>query len=499
MAEIAVDHSKKGKAGDVAIGHGKMEDWGRADLPAPPPFIRRNIMAIIGPGTIALSMSIGSGEWLMGPAVASQYGAQLLWITTVAVFFQVIFNQECARYVMYTGETAYAGFMRCSPGPTFWAIAYILIAFFGSGWPGWAAGSAAALYAAIFGHIPGPADRGMMIGLGYVSFAGCFAVLLFGGTVERGLEKISTFIVVWIVVFLLAFNLYFVSAGTWWSTFTGFFQFGYFPKGADWVLLGGFAAYSGAGGLGNVWTASWIRDKGFGMGSIVGAIPSAIGGREIVLSKIGSVFDPAKPSNLSAWKTWWKYLHMDQAVLWGGGCIAGMYLCVLLGVGIIPTGTKLTGMGAGAYQAEYMAKFWSPLWFISLFTGFWILWGTQLAVIDGVVRTVTDIIWTSSKSFHNRKNGQKILYYTALTAFCIWGCIALNLAAPMTLLLINANVSGFVFVLASMQLIVMNRTFLPPQVRAPLWREIMLVLMALFYGFFVIALVGKQTGWWTVG
>jgi hypothetical protein len=174
-----------------------------------------------------------------------------------------------------------------------------------------------------------------------------------------------------------------------------------------------------------------------------------------------------------------------------------MYLCVLLGAGIIPEGTKLTGIGAGAYQAEYMAKFWKPFWFLSLFTGFWILWGTQLAVVDGVVRTVTDIVWTNSKKLHTRKNGQKILYYTALFAFIAWGCIAINLAAPMTLLLINANVSGFVFVLSSMQLIVMNRTFLPPQVRAPLWREIALIGMAVFYGFFLIALVGKQTGWWT--
>jgi len=481
---------------EFKVNHGKLPDWGRADLPAPPPWNRSNVLAVIGPGTIALSMSIGSGEWLMGPAVASQYGTALLWITTVAVFFQVIFNQECARYVMYTGETAYAGFMRCGPGPGFWAVVYILIAFFGSGWPGWAAASASALFAAIFGHIPGAPDRGTMIALGYLSFALAFVVLLFGGTVERGLEKISTFIVIWIAVLLLVFTVIFVPAGTWWKTFTGLFQFGYFPKGADWVLLGGFAAYSGAGGLGNVWTASWIRDKGFGMGSLVGAIPSAVGGREIALSKIGTIFDPAKASNMSAWKSWWKYLHMDQAVVWGGGCIAGMYLCVLLGAGIIPEGTKLTGIGAGAYQAEYMAKVWGPFWFLSLFTGFWILWGTQLAVVDGVVRTVTDIVWTTTKKPHTWKNGQKIIYYTALTAFCVWGCIAINLAAPMALLLINANVSGFVFVLSSIQLIYMHRTFLPPQVRPKLWRELALIGMVLFYGFFVLALVGKQTGWW---
>lgn len=481
---------------EFKVNHGKLPDWGRADLPAPPPLNKANILAVIGPGTIALSMSIGSGEWLMGPAAAAAYGVALLWITTVAVYTQVIFNQECARYVMYTGETAYAGFMRCSPGPGFWAVAFILLAFFGSGWPGWAAASASALYAAIFGHLPGAADRGTMLALGYLSFIGCFVVLLFGGTVERGLEIISTAICIWIFVFLLIFCLVFVSAGTWWKTFGGFFQFGVIPKGADWLLLGGFAAYSGAGGLGNVWTASWIRDKGFGMGSIVGAIPSAVGGRQIALSRIGSVFDPAKESNMVAWRNWWKYLHIDQSLVWGCGCMVGMFLCVLLGVGIIPEGTKLTGLAAGAYQAEYMAKLWKPLWFLSLFTGFWILWGTQLAVIDGVVRTVTDIIWTKSKTLQTRKNGQKIIYYTALTAFCIWGCIAINLAAPMTLLLINANVSGFVFVLCSILLIIMNHTFLPPQVRPPLWRDLSLVLMALFYGFFVIALIGFQTGWW---
>jgi hypothetical protein len=144
-----------------------------------------------------------------------------------------------------------------------------------------------------------------------------------------------------------------------------------------------------------------------------------------------------------------------------------------------------------------MAKFWGPFWFLSLFTGFWILWGTQLAVVDGVVRTVTDIIWTSTTWCHDRKNGQRIIYYTALTAFCVWGCIAINLAAPMMLLLINANVSGATFVLCSILLIVMNYKFLPPQVRAPLWREIVLVGMVLFYGFFMLALIGKQTGWWT--
>ena len=483
---------------ELKIDPGRMPDWGRADLPAPPAFNLKNVLATIGPGTIALSMAIGSGEWLVGPAAAVKYGSTILWMTTIAVFFQVIFNQECARYVMYTGETTFAGFMRTNPGPRFWGWTYCILGAAQVGWPGWAAASAATLFTATARHLPTAADKGSMLAWGYVSFGAVLLVLLFGGTIERGLERISTLIVIWIATFLLLFNLIFVPAGTWWKVFKGFFAFGVVPPGADWLLLGAFAAYSGAGGASNIWTASWLRDKGFGMGSVVGAIPSALSGKEIPLSKIGSIFDPEKGNNMSNWKTWWKYLWVDQGLVWGGGCIVGMYLCVLLAVGIIPVGTPVTGLAAGAFQAQYMAKYWQPLWYLSLFTGFWILWGTQLATVDGYVRTITDIIWSTTKKPHTWKAGPKLVYYIALLSFVGWGCIAINLAAPMMLLMIGANMAGFIFVVASIHLLVVNHKFLPKKLRPPLWRSVVLVAMCLFYSFFVFALVGFQTGWWKI-
>ena len=151
---------------ELKIDPGKMPDWGRSDLPAPPPYTGRNILSVIGPGTIALSMAIGSGEWLMGPSAAALYGPTILWVTTVAVILQVIFNQECARYIMYTGETAFSGFMRTSPGPRFWGWVYCILGVLQIGWPGWAAASAATIFAAIVGKLPGGADRGAYAGMG---------------------------------------------------------------------------------------------------------------------------------------------------------------------------------------------------------------------------------------------------------------------------------------------------------------------------------------------
>jgi hypothetical protein len=43
-----------------------------------------------------------------------------------------------------------------------------------------------------------------------------------------------------------------------------------------------------------------------------------------------------------------------------------------------------------------------------------------------------------------------------------------------------------VFIISSLHLLYINTRLLPAAVRPPLWRRSMLVLMALFYGFFVV-------------
>ena len=77
------------------------------------------------------------------------------------------------------------------------------------------------------------------------------------------------------------------------------------------------------------------------------------------------------------------------------------------------------------------------------------------------------------------------MYYGVLLAFAIWGCIGLNLARPITLIIIGANAAAFIFVVESLHTLVVNRRFLPKELRAPLWRDVVLVCCALFYGGFL--------------
>ena len=57
-----------------------LPEWTRGDLPTPPPGGWRLWVGLIGPGVVLAGTSIGSGEWLFGPAVTAQYGAALLWL-----------------------------------------------------------------------------------------------------------------------------------------------------------------------------------------------------------------------------------------------------------------------------------------------------------------------------------------------------------------------------------------------------------------------------------
>ena len=344
---------------------------------------------MIGPGAIMAATSIGGGEWLVGPAAAVKYSSQIFLIATVAIALQVIFNLEAIRYTLYTGEPILAGIMRLSPGPRFWAGFYAVLGFFQLGWPALAGSAAATLLGAWIGRMPGAADQATHAWIATALILAVVLILSFGGTIERMLERFAWIMLGVVFVFLLVVNVAFVPAAHWAETFAGFFRLSGLPDPLDWGLIGALAATAGSGGLGNLTVTNWIRDKGFGMGAKVGAIPSAVGGHAVKLSPVGTVF-PATGDNLVRWREWLRYVHVDQIWVWGLFCFVGMYLNVNMATAMIPHGTDLQGLAAGAYQAEYLAKIWPGFWFLTLFNGFWILFKTQLGNTDVLVRTTAD-------------------------------------------------------------------------------------------------------------
>jgi hypothetical protein len=463
-------------------GHGQLPAWSTAELDAPPPFSFRNALKVIGPGAIMAATSIGGGEWLVGPAVAVKYSSQIFLIATAAILLQVIFNLEAIRYTLYTGEPILAGIMRLSPGPRVWAGFYTVLGFFQLGWPALAGSAAATLLGAWIGRMPGAGDEATHAWVATALILAVVVILSFGGTIERMLEHFAWAMLGIVFLFLLAVNVAFVPAHHWLSTFAGFFRLSGLPDPVDWALIGALAATAGSGGLGNLTITNWIRDKGFGMGAKVGAIPSAVGGHALPLSPVGVVF-PATGENLVRWRQWLRYVHVDQIWVWGVFCFVGMFLNVNMATAIVPRGTDLQGLAAGAYQAEYLAKIWPGFWFLTLFNGFWILFKTQLGNTDVLVRTTADAVFMA----HPRVRaglGIRAIYYGILLVFSVWGMFAIRSASPFQLFKVLANVAGLVLVVAGIQIFLVNRRFLPRVLRPAPWRQAGLLLCVAFYAFF---------------
>jgi Mn2+/Fe2+ NRAMP family transporter len=471
----------------LATASAYLPPYQTADLPDPPPYRFSNVMRIIGPGAILLGLSIGSGEWLLGPATTVKWGLALLWVTTVSVLLQVVLNTEMARYTLYSGEPIVTGFMRTTPGPRFWGWTYSILYFLQVGWPGWAATAGGALAFIYLGRLPTAEEAGLVKIFGYITLFGAAAILLLGRKIERTLEYVNWFFIGWILLYLLLLNIFIVPPSKWVEGLLGFFRFGTIPAGADWFLLAAFAGYSGAGGMLNSSITNWLRDKGFGMGARVGYIPALVGGQRTALSHAGVVFDPKKPENMARWRTWWRYLAVDQYWLWMGGAFLGMFLPTILATTVIEPGIDIRGLGVGARIADGVARLTGSgvLRVLTALTGFWILFSTQIGIMDGFTRNITDTLWTGSGAVRRWRGGDiRTVYYLVGAVLLVWGCIAINLAQPIVLIQLGAAMASVIFVLLAIHTFVLNRKLLPRELRPSAWREVALWLSAGFFGVF---------------
>lgn len=482
------------RAADVPLTqHGDLPPWKVADMPEPLPFNIGNLFRTIGPGAILLATSIGGGEWLVGPTAGVKHGLSIFWIATVGIVLQTLFNLEGIRYTLYTGEPILTGIMRLRPGSRYWGVLYSLLTVIQLGVPALAVACGSVIFAGLFQTIPGATDANMVLFFVYLTIAMSVALLMFGGTIEKMLERLSWGMIVYIFTFLIFVNIAFVPFDNWMRVLRGFLSFGALPEDNDLLLLGTLAATAGSGGIGNLIISNWFRDKGMGMGKHVGAIGSAVGSESESMSPTGYVF-PITDENLRRWKTWWLYARADQVWLWGLGCFVGMFLNVNLATALIPPGTEMEGLKTGTMQAEFLSRhLWAGFWYLALLNGFWILFSTHLGNTDVMVRTVTDALWVSSDQVRARSKGQiSRLYYFLLGVSTIWGCLSVMWGSAMELFKFLGFMANIVLGLAAIQVLIVNTTLLPKEIRPPMWRRVALVICAVYYLTFFFLMTGSE-------
>src|SRR5215475_9004184 len=220
-------------------GSHAMPRWDTGDLPDSPRITLRSWALLVGPGLVAAGAAIGGGEWLAGPLTTARYGGSILWLATISILAQVIYNLEICRYTLYCGEPIFTGKFRVLPGPIFWLIVYVFLDF-GSIFPYLVANAATPLGAVIVGEIPDVTKTYHVVGfdmtgqtflriLTYIVFIMALLPLVFGGKVYNSLKAIMSFKIAVVFGFLLLVAGIYSTPDTWWDIASGFFKFGSVP------------------------------------------------------------------------------------------------------------------------------------------------------------------------------------------------------------------------------------------------------------------------------
>ncbi|MFL2866888.1 MAG: Nramp family divalent metal transporter [Pirellulaceae bacterium] len=223
-------------------GDKSMPQWDTGGLIDAPKFTFKKWIGMLGPGLILGGAAIGGGEWLVGPEVTAKYGGALLWLATLSIIGQVIYNIEISRYTLYSGEPIFTGKFRTKPGKKFWTICYLFLDA-GSIFPYLAMSAAVPLFAALFAEVPRADDgealieilgmtmtHGVMVRtFGLLIFALALVPLIFGGKIHVALKWVMGFKIVTVMGFLLVLAIWKSSPATWAEIFSGFVKFGTVP------------------------------------------------------------------------------------------------------------------------------------------------------------------------------------------------------------------------------------------------------------------------------
>jgi hypothetical protein len=574
-----------------------MPRWGTGELIDAPRFTARNWFALLGPGLLMGAAAIGGGEWLMGPMVTAKYGGALLWLATLSIFAQGLYNIEISRYTLYTGEPIFTGKFRTLPGPFFWVLIYLLLDF-GSIFPYLAANAATPVVVLFLnGELPDPehvSSHWWMIKITSVVIFGLSMVpLIFGGKIYDSLKALMTFKLAAIVVVLLFLAVFYSHLSTWRDIGTGLFKFGAVPvqrgedrngngkldPGEDWdgdgnldvveremppsidtdgdgrpdawpkdasgrpiryvdedgdgyrdgdnvdnvvvllltegrlpdidfrliALIAALAAIAGNGGLTNAPISNFTRDQGWGMGAKVGAIPSLVGGRNITLSHVGSVFK-VDAHSLPKWRCWYRHVVRDQLCVWVPACIIGVALPCMLSVEFLRRGTDagdwnaavMTADGVGQQVAHppddvlasmtglsnvFGGAWWGNLfWALTVFCGFLALGPSTAVAIDGIIRRWVDVFWTSSARLRKMDPGAiRVVYFRVLVVYGVFGFVMLWLNTPVMLVKIATLAYNYALGFSCWHTLAINVFLLPPELRPRWYIRLGLALSGAFF------------------
>ncbi|MGB6881982.1 MAG: Nramp family divalent metal transporter [Microgenomates group bacterium] len=453
----------------------KLAPLGKKDLPKP-----LSLKKLIGPSFILLGLGLGSGELILWPYLASNFGLGIMWGALLGITFQFFINMEVERYALITGESIFVGLARKlkSFAPV-WFIFSTLVPWM---WPGIIA-SSATLLAVILGINYSPILPIILLLLIGV-------ILTFGPIIYKTQEVFQRTLIFIGVPFVLALVLFLAKPVDWKDLAVGLIGKGdnywFLPAGISLATFLGAFAYAGAGGNLNLAQSFYIKEKGYGMGKFSGRITSIFTGKKERITLEGTTFE-CTPKNLKRFRLWWKRINIEHAIVfWATGAITMIILSLLAYTTVFGNPESAEGIRFVVSEAQVIAeKTFAILGTLFLFIAAAMLFSTQFSVMDATSRIMSEnLVILSQKRFKIEK--LPIYFYIFLWVQILAGVIifSLGFTQPLTLVIIGATLNAVAMFFYTGLVLWLNLTNLDKRLRPSFLRIFAVSGAFAFYGIF---------------
>jgi len=455
----------------------KLSPLGIKELPQAP-----SLKHLIGPSFIILGVGLGSGELILWPYLASNFGLGIMWAAVLGITFQFFINMEIERYTLATGESIFVGltrkFGRLAP---YWFILTTLVPWM---WPGIAASSAKLITTAVGINYSGLAGIILLIVLG--------AIYSLGHVVYKTQEKVQKAIILLGIPFVLTITLLFAKSTDWLSLFQGLVGQGegfmFLPAAIPFATFLGALAYAGAGGNLNLAQSLYVKEKGYGMGKYAGHITNILSGKKEEVALEGNTFEPTQ-ENLSRFRLWWKRINLEHAlVFWITGAFTMLLLSLLAYATVYKDPGVETSINFLIREAAVIAqKTFPALGTFFLAMAALMLFGTQFSVYGSNSRiSAENLVITNPNRFKIERLSK--YFYIFLWVQILAGVVifALGFTEPLALVVTGAVFNAISMFIYSGMVLWLNLTMLAKPIRPSLLRIVAVGAAFLFYGGFSI-------------
>ncbi|OGL95918.1 hypothetical protein A2258_00805 [Candidatus Uhrbacteria bacterium RIFOXYA2_FULL_41_8] len=443
------------------------------------------IKKLFGPSFLILALGLGSGEIILWPYLASNYGLGIAWGALLGITFQYFINMEIERYALVKGESVFVGINKFWKKAPIW---FIGSTFLGFGLPGIIAASAQ-VFASILGM-----DNFKWIAIIFLLIIGL--ILSSGKTVYGMLERITKTILLIGVPFIFIIVFFLADASDWTTLVQGFIGQGdgylFIPEGIVLATFLGAFAYAGAGGNLNLTQSIYIKEKGYGMGKyaqkLAGLFRSSKKIEKIRLE--GYEFAETKES-YNNFKTWWKRISIEHLlVFWFIGALSICLLMILSYTTVFGMSGVEQGIGFVILEGSVIATKLGPwVGIVFLFAVAIMLFQTQLGVMDSTSR-----IMAENASLKTGNHNLSKLYSIFVWSQIAFGIILFlfNITEPKTLIVIGACINAFAMAVHIGLVSILNQKSLSKLYRASWWRKVIIGIIFLFFSVFSLVVLYSQ-------